>query len=430
MTRHIAPLAASIAVLFAAPADARQPQIGDRDEGLQSNKYMEYKNPKAWVVEAQYFVYPDGRRVTSLTDWPGWSYDTLEVIIPFVVETGNAWTTKDQEAYPVAMINLNYRDSAVQFEARQGRVPGTHAPYMVFRAPESVFVDRLQFGFANALVCAESEFDERAAWDVPWPSRWPQEITPWLERDPVLDLDDEEGVDQVAALLERWTKGTDPKQIPPVQLAKFLTGSVIEHVRHNVPATENPVGRPPRIVQTGTATTNRTTLLNIGGALNFSGAIAGFNVQDAGKTAVSGRGSPHDDTVLLTAVLRRVGIPARTVIGVDKNESSSRKQVKSWVEFALVAPDVDRVIWVPVDVWELRGSGRNTRNWQQPWKHFGTSEELRDTVPLAHHFHPPVNYRSYFVPALYGIRSATELDDLGVQGLLFDVNSQPNRGGN
>ena len=431
MTRRLAVLAALAPALLAIPVfAASQPQIGDEDEGLKSNRYMEYKNPKAWVVKGQYFVYPDGRRVNRLTDWPGWTYEKLEMVLPYVTQTGNAWTTKEQADYPVAQININYRANSALFEARQGRVPGTEAPYMIYTAPEPVFVDRIQFGFANALVCAETEFNEKEAWDVPWPSRWPVDAAAWLERDAVLDLDDEQGVDQVAALLEQWTGGNDPRQIPPVQLAKFLTGNVIEHIRHDVPATENPSGRPPRIVQSGTGTTKTTTILDLGASLNFSGMIAGLNVQDAGKTAVSGRGSPHDDTVLLTAILRRAGIPARTLIGVDKNENGSRKQVKSWVEFALVAPDVDRVIWVPVDLWELRSSGRNTRNWQQPWKHFGTSEELRDTVPVAHHFHPPANYRSYFVPALYGIRSEDELDDAGIQGLLFDVNSQPNRGGN
>lgn len=430
MTRRLATLAALALVSLIGPqADARQPLIGEPDEGLESNRYMEYKNPKAWVVKGQYFVYPDGQRIRNLTDWNGWVYESLEIVLPYVTQSGNAWTTKAQSQYPVAEININHRNQNALFEAVKGHVPGTEAAYMVFKAPTSLVVDRIQFSFANALVCAETRFDEKAAWDVPWPSRWPRDAAAWLERDAVLDLDDEQGVDQVRVLLDRWTGGNDPRQIPPVQLAKFLTGHVIEHVRTSVPASENPAGRPPRIVRSGTGSTSTSSLINLGGAINISGMISGLNAQDAGKTAVAGIGSPHDYAVLLTAVFRRAGIPARTVIGVDKNTGSRQKQVKSWVEFALVAPDVDRVIWVPIDIWELRSSGRNTRNWQQPWKHFGTCEQLRDTVPVAFHFHPPANYRSYFVPALYGIRSETELDNYGVQGLIFEVNSQPNRAG-
>jgi hypothetical protein len=86
------------------------------------------------------------------------------------------------------------------------------------------------------------------------------------------------------------------------------------------------------------------------------------------------------------------------------------------------------VIWVPVDVRELKGSGRSSRNWQQNWKNFGSCDLLRNVVPVAHHFHPPANFHSYVFSALYGIRFDRSLEEPGTQGALFEVNSLPSGG--
>ena len=102
---------------------------------------------------------------------------------------------------------------------------------------------------------------------------------------------------------------------------------------------------------------------------------------------------------------------------------------RCWLEFALAPPDVSGVLWIPVDLWELRKDGRTSRNYKQEWKHFGTSDLLRHTIPVAFYFHPPANYRSYNVPALFGIRHDNELPSFGTQAISFDVNSLPNRGG-
>jgi hypothetical protein len=421
-------LAALAVPLLAHGPAAAQPQVGKPSEGLQSNRYMEYKSPKARLVETQYFIYPAGGQVVSAIERAGEVRRGLEMIVPYVLQSGNAWATSDQAGYPKTRITINHRDGEAAFDAQTGRVPGTQAPYMVFTAPQPLFIERLQVVQTNALVVAETVFNEKAAWDVAWPDRWPADASVWLDRDPVVDVVEENGADEVQALLDSWTGGNDPRGIPPVQLAKFLTAKVIEHIRHTEPPVHNPRATPASIISGGTVVAGETRVR--GRITNHHGMIGGFNIQNAGTIARSGRGSPHDDTVLLTAVLRRAGIPARTVIGVDDNESHNHKRFKSWVEFALVAPDVDRVVWVPIDTVELRGSGRNTRSWQQPWKHFGTSDLLRETPPVAFNFHPPVNYDSYAAPALYGVRSDTDLGDFGIQGVIANVSSQPNRGGN
>lgn len=427
------PLCAFMALLCltALPAGA-QPQPGAEAE-LESNRYMEYANPKSWLVEGLYFIYPDGRRVRNYTDFQGWRYEDLRIVMPYVAESAHAWAVQREPAFPLGSVAVERREHKAAMEATPARVPGTHAPYMIYDATSPLEVNQLQFTFVNALTCVETRFDEKAAWDLPWPDQWPETAAPWLERDPVFDVDDPQHGDAVTALLEEWTGGADPKSVPPVQLAKFLTGSVLGHVRANANASEPLAGRPPRIIRAGSSVVQTQAIIDatngLTGLNSLAGMIGGFHVQNASATAASATGSFHDYSVLLTAVLRRAGIPARTVVGIDKRESGAHKKYKSWVEFALVAPDLDRVLWVPVDVWELRGSGRNARNWQQPWKHFGTSDRLRDTVPVAYHFHPPADYASYDFPALYGIRAPGALPDLGVQGLVFNVNSLPNRGG-
>lgn len=426
------PILALIVTLLGTLTGTAFAQAQPAERTLEDNRYMQYKNPKSWLVEGQYFIYPDGRRVRNYDDFTGWAYESLRIVMPYVSDSGNAWTPADRVDFPLGASSFGNRSQLTAAQGTRARVPGTHAPYMIFETTGPVVFNRLQFNFVQALTCVETVFDQRAAWDLPWPDQWPADARNWLTRDPVYDVDDPERGDLVAELLTKWTGGNDPKAIPPVQLAKFLTGQVLGHIRTSTNPSEPPIGRPPRLITTSLGTTTQTTLLVRDGrasSANLSGMISGMNVQNAAVSAETGNGSFHDYTVLLTAVLRRAGIPARTVIGVDKAENGIQKKYKSWVEFAMVAPDVDRVIWVPVDVMELRSSGRNANNWQQPWKHFGTSERLRDTAPIAFHFHPPADYHSYERPALYGIRAQNALPELGIQGFTFDINSLPNRGG-
>jgi hypothetical protein len=403
-------------MLFSSDADAQKKLA----PGPSDNAYMTYKNPKDWLIEGRYLIFPD-IRVNALTI-NGPPYAALQVAIPFVRSTGHAWSDPTDTEFPAV-----WAAGGGMMTVRAATVPGSQAPYAILTAAEMIETESLQFSIDNVLITSETEFNQKAAWDLPWPERFPPEAASWLTRDPVFDTDSEADGDLVAKLLNEWTGGNDPRQIPPVQLAKFLTGKVLEHVRTNVNNARPPLATPP-VSRLGL---NRPRLTYQGRTAAVTrGMVGGLMVKNAADIVTDPVGSEHDLTNLLTAMLRRVGIPARTVIGVDKRETGINNRYKSWVEFAMVAPDVDRVIWVPVDVVELKGSGRNSRNWQQEWEHFGTSDELRETVPVAFHFHPPANYRSYVLPSLYGIRHDTELPAIGLQAFSYDINSVPNRGGN
>ncbi len=416
----------AVLALLCLPAVA----AADPPEPPADNAYMQYKRQKAWVVTSRYFVFPDGRPrsgvPTGVNVLSGGPFENLEIAVPVVFESGNAQSDPGNDQFPYWELRFNSLTGA-QVSARRARVPGSQAWYMLLKADRPISTDQFQITGEHLMYCYETEFDQRAAWNLPWPDQWPAEAAGWLARDPSYDRPAPDGSDPVQALIDRWTGGNDPKQIPPVQLAKFMTGHVLDHVRSNGTNSEQPFGRPRNIIRDG-----RGSQIRVKGtveiSLNLNGLMGGFRIQNAAEIATGRVGSQHDLSILLVAVLRRVGIPARIVIGADKNESGLHNSAKSWVEFALVAPDVRGVIWVPVDVRELKGSGRSARNWEQEWKHFGTSDLLRDVVPIAHHFHPPANFQSFNFPALYGIRFDSVLEQAGAQGVLFEVNSLPSGG--
>lgn len=429
--RHHAPaLAACILIAAAAPAPVLA-QSGGRDKpadnALESNRYMRYDNPKSWTVRSSYYVYPAAGRVLEANEYlPSVAFDDFEIVAPFVASTGSAWQSSSE---PVTV--------AIGFDSLPGeprppqvrRARGTEAPYAAVGYDREIAFSYLWLEVNSQLTSAETEFDEQAAWELPWPDEWPADVTAWLKRDPLFDIENDRPGDEVRALVESWTNHADPHSLPPVQLAKYLTGKVLEHVRTNKPLVIEPVSAPVRVVTAGSepGLSGKQTILSTSSS-GLSTAFGGFNVHNASAVAFEGEGSEHDLSNLLTAVLRRVGLPARTVIGVNKYEDGADR-VKSWVEFALVAPGVEGVIWVPIDIWELEGDGRTSRNYEQEWEHFGTSELLRNTAPIAFYFHPPADYRSWNAPALFGIRADSPLPDFAVQAVHFDINSTPNRAG-
>lgn len=388
----------------------------------ESNRYLKIDDPKTWEIRTSYIVYPArvrGRQLSATT-----RFSTLEVVAPYVERSAGSWLPETPNNTISIGINAVPGDP---FEPKVLRTQGTGTPYASFRLNQVIEVDYLWYEVRSEITCAETEFDEAAARDLPWPAEWPAEAKAWLALDPVFDVPDGRDGDEVQALLDQWIAGGDPRKLSPVQLAKFLTGSVLEHVRVVRRPVERPDSPPLRVVSIGTTPggSSTTTYYNTDDK-GLDGSMGTFNVLNASQIATDPKGSENDLSNLLTAVLRRAGIPARTVIGIDNNESGD-KRLKSWVEFALVAPDVQGVIWVPVDVWELRGGGRRARDYENPWKHFGTCEMLRHTAPISFYFHPPANYRAWQGAGLFGVKHDQELPEYARQSVLFVMNGKANR---
>jgi len=390
-------------------------------EPLSPNQYMEYSDPKNWLVEMTARVFPDGR-LPGHHKFPGWTYSDFALILPYTQSTSTSWMTQTNEETVVAGLLINGIVANTE-DIPTRTVPGTAATYASLELDAPVtFISAVGY-IQSRITCVETEFNEKAAWDVPWPTG-ATPLAAWLAPDPTYDVITPGQPDHVQLLVDKWTDGNDPKQIPPVQLAKYLTANVLEHTRTTGSNTQSPLGGSGYRVPT----TNSDQQDVPRSAIIVINSRGGFNVQNASETARTKKGSEHDLANLLTAVFRRAGLPARTVIGVDNDERGD-DLIKSWVEFAIFPADMKRPLWIPVDVWELEDDGRSTRNWKQPWKHFGTSDLLREVPPIAYYFHPPANYRSYHLPGLFGIRSDTELPDFGTQSIHFEVNGAPNRGG-
>lgn len=420
---HTIPALAAAACLFSAAAVAAPLE----SKPLESNAIMEYDNPKDWIVSARVFVYSSVSRRTgpsNVYQAPEWTYTDFTMVLPFATESGAAWLSATTEPLVKSAIAINGYPANLD-AIPSGAISGTNANYAILNIPGTVSFNRVEAMVRVRITSADTEFDQQAAWDLPWTDLGGS-MSGWLNADPVYDVPLPDGRDPVKELLDQWTGGNDPKQIPPVQLAKYLTANVLELMRTTGSNRQVPTGRSARairgVIEDGSGEVTYTA------TSPSSSLVAGFNVKNAGQAMLDKMGSEHDLANVLTAVFRRAGLHARTVIGVD-NEESGDDEVKSWVEFAIKVPDVKEPVWIPIDVRELEGDGRTTRDWERPWKHFGTSDLLRQTPPIAYYFHPPAGYRAHGLPALFGIRSIAELPEYGEQAVDFEVVSAPNRGG-
>lgn len=252
-----------------------------------------------------------------------------------------------------------------------------------------------------------SVYDEDLAMTVPWPASWPAVPASSLQRQLFVESD----APEIKELVNQWTEGKDPKSIPPAQLAKVLTGKVLEYAQ--------PSGN--------------------GLVFTKAGELMGFDLRGALGVARDARGSTHDIACFHAAIFRAAGLPARTVIGYDQSEKDSGKGfggkgnsksaggLRSWIEFAMVDPFDGKEFWVPVDVNRMRRSGSKAQALNRPWKYFGTHDEMAFLIPIAFQYHPPTSV-SATAPAFWGWLTTPQAV-AQEQALTFRVIRTPQRGG-
>ena len=265
----------------------------------------------------------------------------------------------------------------------------------------------------------ETRFDEQAARAIAWPTgAWPADAASTLTPMALLDISPDGRTTlpnaSIRALLARWTDGKDPKTIPPATLAKWLAGQVMQHVQ---------------ISGNGLAATR-------------NGLLEGVSLQIPEQTAQTGVGSEFDMVMLLTAVYRMAGLPARIVVGYD-TEADSRDEpgflgrqgnggdLCAWVEFCLYDQANNSVNWVPVDIVRLRSKGnRLPDNYlDRPMEFFGNHDELDDIIPFAFQFFPPTTVRSYGSPGFWGWFVTPIAPDRAWQSIDIRASTTPRRGG-
>jgi hypothetical protein len=261
----------------------------------------------------------------------------------------------------------------------------------------------------------ETEFDEAAAREVPWPTGdWPPAAKLALLKEWYIDFGpDERGsikefdTKPLDELLEKWTNGKDPRTVPPVVLAKVLAGELVGHIQIS------------------------------GNGLNFNdlGQLEGISLQGVPVTAAKGQGSEFDAVCLLVAVYRRAGLPARVVVGYEGEDTedkvfkkkSQRDALRAWAEFALYDEKARTLTWVPVDIVRRRKVSSRTPDWEKPWKYFGTHDELDSVIPFAFQFHPPTTVRAYGSPGFWGWLVMPEPPGRALQAVWFRSQTTPKR---
>ena len=357
----------------------------------QDNRFITLKDPNLWTTTVQvtltYYsdtVHNDNAPSVYIESW---DYNDMTVVFPFIESTASSTRTMDKIRGELFVDSHSVDDKPTIIGPYQSQ-----AVYARWDGGAGKGVKAIRLVQSEDLVCYETIYHEDQAATLEWPTTpWPAEADSTFQPQQfVSNVRSSMDVDTpVTRLVRQWTDGKDPRAVRPALLAKFLAGRVLEHVRTVLPPTTTERDADPQ--------TRRA----------YSDALSGFLVQSADVTAASGEGTLHDMTVLLAAVYRAAGIPARIVIGYDENEDSKTKQLRSWVEFALFDEgdpkdtEDDVLAWIPVDIGRMRERSNRAYPLNQKWKYFGTHDELDDTVPLALHFHPPTAVRSYR-PALFG----------------------------
>lgn len=261
-------------------------------------------------------------------------------------------------------------------------------------------------------------YDEAGAMKLPWPGSWPKVaqsmMAPQLFIENGLDASgqvakyDDAAIQRALDLWKAEWKLSDFKSVSPAALAKMITAKVWQTVQPN------------------------------GDGLTFrprTGELAGIALKDPSMTLIDGKGSEHDMTVLLAALMRKAGLPTRLVIGYEAGDKSDRwldkggksSKLRTWVEFCLYDEQNNTINWIPVDVVKLRKSSNRPAALDRPWKYFGTNDQLDHILPFAFHFHPPTDVVSYGSPGFWGWFVSPKAPEQAEQAIRISASSQSKR---
>ncbi len=254
-------------------------------------------------------------------------------------------------------------------------------------------------------------FDEQLAMAVPWPaSGYSEAVNSVMQTQLGVDYmhnlpgkpEEQRAETQIVIdeLIKKWTGAEDPKKLGPVHLAKYLAGQTMELLQ--------PSGE--------------------GKAFNRNTSFSGFDLQGTLATLQTRKGSEYDIHCALTAIYRRVGIPARVIIGRDRGtNATNREKYRSWVEFAIVDPITNVEVWVPVDIIRQRTASSRAPSLERSWEFFGGIVDFQQVIPLSFHFHPPTTVDNAGAPCMWGWLT-TPTSQVATQTISMNLTTAPVRG--
>lgn len=377
--------------------------------------YIKRTDPKNWTMTFRVDV---AAREDLLYSTDGvfpvaetWNFQSANVVFPILPPTAGFTPAADNPFS--GTLTFAERLKVSNFEVLAGYPSGTRlARWDLVGVPDKTYAGgRLTLEMKISGTSYKVEFDEAAASKVPWPTTWPAYAMSAMQPEAFIThhYDGREyDMSEVRRLVQLWTKGK-PQEQPPVITAKWIAGSVMEHVQ-----------------VTGT-----------GFGFSKYGRIQGINAQGAPMTALEKKGSQFDMACLLVACYREAGIPARLVVGYDVASSKEERNflktsrvrtedIRAWVEFALYDEARDLLTWVPVDPVAMRKQSSRMRPFNRPWEFFGTNDELQGVVPFAFQLQPPTTVRAYGTPGFWGWFVTPQPPERAEQWLSINASSTPN----
>lgn len=358
----------------------------------------------------------DGRTVEMPQITP-MKYNTIQFVFPIVPTSASSDFYYDELK---GVLRINGQEASTKPTVLEGYPGGVKLTRWDTGSNDKVSETRqVELNIQEGMRCYNTNFDEAAAMRVAWPKAYPADIASSLK--PQLYL--EAGVDAaghvrpyddtvVTQTLKQWLDEEGIKDVrtqPPARIAKLLAGKVWSNVQ----------------ISGDGLTTMRT------------GEISGMAINPPAETLSQMKGSEQDVAALLATLYKKVGLPARTVIGFDMNSSEAKflqkgsksNRLRSWVEFALMDDASNTYNWVPVDVTRMRRSTNRPPAIDRPWKYFGTNDELNSVAVFAMQFHPPTDVVSYGSPGFWGWFVTPAPAKNAEQALRFTATQSARKGG-
>ncbi|MEO1718014.1 MAG: transglutaminase-like domain-containing protein [Planctomycetota bacterium] len=254
--------------------------------------------------------------------------------------------------------------------------------------PAQNFVPSVVLQFEFEATAWNITLDESVARTIPWPTGdWPADAASSLEPMLFVDsgFDGSYRRDAFRRIIEEWTAG-NPRSQPPMVTAKWIAGRLARNFQ--------PIGEITAQDSIG------ANAIQPGRSLGAMQALNATRLDDAAETMT---GTPMDLPLLLTALYREAGLPARIVVGfVAGDEGGAPDPVRrrdepelgiyAWVEFALYDESAssldDALMWIPVDILAMRAGNVGRRSLDQNWDGFGRGEYFNELIPLGYHLHP------------------------------------------
>jgi hypothetical protein len=381
------------------PPGASTPPQGARAIPIEPGPYVTRTAPKDWNLDIRLRVNsrrPDRVNANGMPMDNQFSFKLTALLFPQVLRSAS------HELNDRAMTGELRINDRVVFELDPSKKilmsgvfhSGTNLLKFEYASPDGkeLTATEVTMNLKLPVTCFQTKLDEKAAMKVGWPTGdWPDAAKKTFDRQLFLDKDEQGDCDMqdLQAAVKRWLTSagvSDPKQQPPLRIAKVITGGVVSDFQ--------PSGDGRLYARTG--------------------EFEGFEIRTPAEIVRAKKGNEVEVVKILVLALREAGLPARVVIGQeaveggdsDKNfltKKSGGKELRVWAEFCLYDEVRNTVNWVPIDVIQLRKSSSRPPSLDREWRYFGTNDQLNSVVPFAFTFHPPIPaVRAYGAPAFYG----------------------------